>query len=414
MVLKTQYDVIVIGGGAAGMMAAGRAAERGRRVLLLEKNTRLGKKLSITGGGRCNICNAQQDQHLLLKNYGSAEKFLYTPFSQFGVAETFNFFASHGVPLKIEANHRAFPKTEKAGDVVLALEGYVRKGKVTIQTSAQVKGFLVEGGTIVGIKAQNKILSAESYILATGGTSHPDTGSTGDGFRWLAELGHGVKKPTPTVVPLVVQDRWIKALAGVALDEVKVTFFVDGKKRLAVKGRVLCTHFGFSGPLILNAAGKVADMLHDGTVTATIDVVPRLDHGALDRQITDVFDKNKNRDVKNVMKLLTPTGAAASILTLLPLLSVEKKVHSVTKAERKSLVSLLKALPVTISGLMGYERAVVVDGGVSIRDVDGRTMRSRKHANLFVTGDLLDIRRPSGGYSLQLCWTTGWVAGNNA
>lgn len=409
-----QYDVIVIGGGASGMMAAGRAAARGRKVLLLEKNRHLGEKLAITGGGRCNICRAEEDVHRLLPHFGDAERFLYSPFSQFGVADTFAFFTALGLPLKVEAQQRAFPASDQAGDVVRVLKKYMQAGGVTVRAPAEVQDFIVEAEKIVGVKINDATLTAESYILATGGKSHASTGSTGDGFRWLSKLGHEVKDPTPTVVPLAVRDAWIKSLAGVAIDAVKITFFVGGKKRLAVKGRILCTHFGLSGPLILNTAGQVADMLHDGAVTAAIDVFPQFDLGALDTYVTKIFDDNKNRDLKNVMKVIAPTGAAPAVLTLLPKIDQNKKVHSISKAERKMIVNLLKALPVNVTGLMGFERAVVADGGVVLNEIEGKTMRSRQHPNLFVTGDLLHISRPSGGYSLQLCWTTGWVAGSNA
>jgi predicted Rossmann fold flavoprotein len=216
------------------------------------------------------------------------------------------------------------------------------------------------------------------------------------------------------VVPLAVQNDWIKSLAGVTLDNVKVTFMVEGKKRLSVKGRILCTHFGISGPMILNAAGKVADMLLDGIVTAVVDVFPDLDLGALDKHIIQIFDENKNRDLKNVIKLIAPTGTSPAILTLLPQIDPEKKVHSISKQERKTIVNLMKALPFTITGLMGNDRAVVSDGGLAISEVDGKTIATRRYSNLYVTGDLLHISRPSGGFSLQLCWTTGWVAGSNA
>jgi len=412
--MRKQYDVIVIGGGASGMMAAGRAAERGRRVLLLEKNDRLGVKLLLTGGGRCNICNAEEDVHQLLAHYGSAKKFLYSSFSQFGVTETFSFFESQNLPLKIEALKRAFPKSEKASDVVRALEAYLAKGKVEIRTSVSVHGFVFRSGKIVGVKVGAHVFSSESYILATGGKSHPETGSTGEGFEWLSALHHEVKQPTPSVVPLSVRDTWIKSLAGVTLDNAKITFFVDGKKQFSVKGRILCTHFGLSGPTILNSASKVAPMLKEGVVTAAIDVFPQHDIGALDTSITKIFDENKNRELKNVMKLIAPKGTSVVILDLLQKIDREKKVHSILKTERKTVVQLLKALPVSISGLMGYERAVVIDGGLELSEVDGKTMRSRRYSNLYITGDLLNINRPSGGFSLQLCWTTGWVAGNNA
>lgn len=412
--MAEHYDVIVVGGGAAGMMAAGRAGERGLRVLLLEKNKQLGKKLSITGGGRCNITNAEENEQLLLAHYGAAEKFLYSSFVQFGTDDTFSFFAGLGLPLVVQAGKRAFPKTEKAMDVVTALITYLKKGNVEVRTNVAVQGFMVEGGTITGVQLKGEVLTADSYILATGGKSRPETGSTGDGFTWLQKLGHTVQNPTPMIVPLAVQDSWVHALAGTSLDESKITFFVAGEKNMVLRGRILCTHFGLSGPLIMNAAGAIADLLHAGPVTAAIDVFPTTDLGALDKKVTETFDANKNKVVKNVMKVIAPAGTAHAILTLVPEIDVEKKVHSVSKAERKKIVHLLKALPLTITGLMGYERAVVADGGLVLKEIDSRTMRSRKYENLFVTGDLLHISRPSGGYSLQLCWTSGWVAGSNA
>lgn len=409
-----QYDVIVIGGGASGMMAAGRAAERGLGVLLLEKNNRLGLKLSLTGGGRCNICNAEEDIHNLLSFFGEAKSFLYSSFSQFGVSDVFHFFESRGLRLKIEATKRVFPVTERAEDVVRVLQEYLNQGKVDVRLNSKVDEFLVEKNKVFGVLTAGKEISAESFILATGGKSHPETGSTGDAFTWLSSLGHQVEEPSPSVVPLAVSETWLKSLAGIAFDNAEVTFFVDTKKAFSVKGKILCTHFGLSGPVILNAAGAVSNLLKEGFVTASIDTYPDLDFGSLDFHITQLFDANKNRDLKNVMKIVAPKGTSTAVLELLPKIPPDKKVHSVTKAERKDIVDLLKALPVTISGLMGYERAVIADGGLQIRDVDGRTMRSRKYNNLYVTGDLLDISRPSGGFSLQLCWTTGWVAGNNA
>lgn len=411
--MKNTYDVIVIGGGASGMMAAGRAGERGKKVLLLEKNKTLGVKLSITGGGRCNICNAEEDTHRLLEQYGKAKKFLYSSFSRFGVAQTFSFFESRGLPLKKEMLKRVFPQSEQAQDVVTVLERYMHHSHVEIFKDARVEGFAITSGYITGVRVGGRTISATSYILATGGKSHPETGSTGDGFTWLRTLGHEVKDPTPSVVPLAVREHWIKSLKGKSLQDAKITFFVDGKKQFAVKGNILCTHFGISGPVILNVAGRVAHMLEEGVVTATIDAFPEFDLGAFDAHVREIFYENKNRELKNVLKLVTPQGTSLAILNLLPEIDPEKKIHNVYKNERKKIVHLLKALPITILGLMGYDRAVIVDGGLTLSEVDGKTMRSRKFTNLYIVGDVLNISRPSGGFSLQLCWTSGWVAGDH-
>ncbi len=408
------YDVIVVGGGAAGMMAAGRAASQGKRVLLLEKNKKLGEKLSITGGTRCNITNAEEDEHVLLSHYGKAEQFLYSSFAQFGMKDTFSFFEGLGLPLVVQANKRAFPVTEKATDVCRVLKDYLRVGKVDILTLAEVKDITWSKGTITGVNTDKGMFRASSYILATGGKSRPETGSTGDGFGWLKKLGHAVEEPTPTIVPIKVRDKWIKDLAGVSLNDSKITFYVDGKKEFSRTGTILCTHFGLSGPLILNSAGLVAELLQEGDVTAVVDLFPTLDLGALDTKLTELFDANKNKVIKNVLKFIAPEGTASVLLSLVPTIDPETKVHSITKEERKQIVHLLKELPITVSGLMGYDKAVVADGGLLLKEVDGKTMRSRLYDNLYVTGDLLHINRPSGGYSLQLCWTSGFVAGTHA
>lgn len=412
---ETPFDLIVVGGGASGLMAAGRAAERGKRVLLLEKNRKLGEKLKISGGGRCNITNAEFDPHLFLPHYGKAEQFLYSLFAQFGVKETFSFFESHGLPLVVQARKRAFPKTEKAPDVLRVLEQYVRDGKVVVRTDSPVTRVHKTKEGVTGVSSGKETFHATDYLFATGGVSHPETGSTGDGFTWLKELGHTVYKNTPTIVPIATKEAWSKKLAGVSLSFMKITFFVEGKKAFSEIGKVLFTHFGLSGPLILNSAQKVADLLHGGLVVATIDAYPDTDLGKLERTIIATFDKNKNKSLKNIIKEFVPDGTGKGILLLLaPHLDVTKKVHSITKEERKHIVRTLKALPLTVSGLMGYDRAVVADGGVPLEEIDMRTMRSKKVPNLFVTGDLLHINRPSGGFSLQLCWSSGYVAGSHA
>jgi predicted Rossmann fold flavoprotein len=410
---KEHYDVIVIGGGASGMMAAGRAAERGQRVLLIEKNKKLGAKLSISGGGRCNITNAEDDEKKLLSHYGEAEAFLYSPFSQFGMKDTFTFFESRGLPLIVQGNKRAFPKTEKASDVVRVLAEYLKKGNVEVLTGVTVEKVVAKNGMIEKVIAGGKEFRAASYVFATGGLSHPETGSTGDGFNWLQNIGHSVEKPTPTIVPLRIQESWVKRIAGITVPDMKIHFFVNGERKFFRRGPLLFTHFGISGPTILNSSGKVADMMHEGMVTAVVDLYPDENIGSLDKKLTGIFDANKNKLLKNVFREIVPSGAAEVLLSLVKEIDPETKVHSVTKEGRRKLVDMLKAVPLTVSGLMGYDRAIVADGGVHLTEIDMKTMRSRQYKNLFVTGDLLHIKRPSGGYSLQLCWTTGFVAGNS-
>jgi predicted Rossmann fold flavoprotein len=266
---------------------------------------------------------------------------------------------------------------------------------------------------ITSVFVGQKEYHAREYLLATGSVSHPETGSTGDGFAWLRDLGHRVEEPTPTVVPLAIKEAWVHSLAGVSLDEAKITFFVDTKKQFMLKGKILFTHFGISGPLILNSAHKVAECLHTGPVTAYIDMYPSLDMGTLEKNLVKLFDENKNKELKNIIKEFVPDGLQKGVAPLLAsVVDMTTKVHSITKEDRKKIVHLLKAMPLTVEGLMGFDRAVVADGGVPLDEIDMRTMRSKKVHNLFVTGDLLHINRPSGGFSLQLCWSTGYVAGS--
>ena len=421
--MTEKYDVIVVGGGASGLMAAGRAAECGARVLLLEKNKKMGEKLKITGGGRCNITNAEYNTHELLGHYGPAGKFLFSAFAKFGVKETFSFFEGRSLPLVVEERKRAFPNTHKAMDVYEVLEKYIKEGKVTVKVNSPVTKVNFEKNHIISVSCGGQEYFAENFIFATGGATHRETGSTGDGFNWLKKIGHTVVDPTPSIVPLAVADAWVKKLAGITLEEMKITFFTDGVKSFSKKGRLLFTHFGLSGPLILNSASKVSDLLRSGTVTVIIDSFPNEDLGSIEKRIIGVFDQNKNKMLKNVIGEIVPAGMAKGIELLLggatnhenkAKIDIEKKVHSVTVLERKTLVHLLKSLSVTITGLMGEDRAVVSDGGVSLEEIDMRTMKSKVVDNLYVTGDLLHINRPSGGYSLQLCWTTGYIAGTSA
>lgn len=409
-----QFDIVVIGGGASGMMAGIVAAREGKKVVILEKNKTLGKKLDITGGGRCNITNAEFDTKKLLAIYGEAAPFLHSPFSQFSVQDTFDFFESRGMPLVVQTLKRVFPKSEKATDVTNLMKVELEKLGVEVRTQTSVNKLLLDGNVITGVETTNGIFTGTSYILATGGLSHPETGATGDGFAFLKDFGHTVKDPTPSIVPLAVSDEWVHKLAGISINDAKITFILDGKKSFSKTGKILFTHFGLSGPTILNSASKVSDLLYSGIVTAHIDLFPNKDIGTLEKDSIKLFDVNKNKNLRTVFKDLVPMGTATILETHFPEIDFTKKVHSVIKDERKQIIRVLKALLVTITGLMGFDRAVVADGGIHLSEVDTKTMRSKKISNLYITGDLLDINRPSGGYGLQLCWTTGYVAGKSA
>lgn len=404
------YDVLVIGGGPAGMMAAVVAADGGKRVRLLEKNSSLGNKLNISGGGRCNITNAEYDTRTLLAHYGKAANFLYSPFSQFDVSDTFAFFENRRLPLQVEARNRAFPVSQKASDVTAVLSRALKRARVDVVFDCGVTSLNRKDNQIASVSTTRGDFEAESYILATGGLSRPETGSTGAGFGWLRSLGHTVRQPSPGIVPLATKEKWVAQLGGKTV-EGRVTFLLDGKRQFKTQGRILFTHFGISGPTILNSAARVGELLESGAVTAEIDLFPQLDEGSCDKELMALLELHKNKALKTVLKEWLPNGVWHVPKMLLPTLDTDMKVHSLRKEDRKKLVKLVKAIPLTISHLMGFDRAVVADGGVDLRDIDTKSMRSKLIDNLFVVGDLLDINRPSGGYSLQICWTTGYVAG---
>ena len=400
------------------MMAADRAAQRGRRVLLLEKNKELGKKLSITGGGRCNILNAESDTRALLANYGEAAKFLFSPFAQHGMQDSWDFFTKRNLPLVVEARKRAFPQSMHAPDVTACLRRYLTEHRVEIKTGHPVVAIEAADGRIVSVKTkQGQQYSAQAYIVAAGGASHPETGSTGETFAWLSELGYQVHESNPNIVPLVVAEDWVKQLSGTTLSFMKITFGTDRTKqtgRFSRTGKILFTHFGVSGPLILNAAHEVKQLLTDGPVPASIDLYPDTELGTVRNRVLEAFLANKNKDLHNVVRELAPAGLAEAVMQNLDPALTNAKVHSITKDVRQQLADLLKGLPFTITDTMGLDWAVISDGGVDLQEIDTKTMRSKRHDNLYLIGDMLHINRPSGGYSLQLCWTTGWVAGSSA
>ncbi len=411
--IKKDYDVVVLGGGPAGLMAAGTAAKSGARVALLEKNELLGKKLSITGGGRCNITNAEYDTHKFLDNFGNTSKFLHSPFSQFGVESTFTFFEKLELPLVVEARKRTFPKSQKATDVLNTLVKYASKNGVHFKTGVSARKFMVEDGAVIGVETNQGKIFAEKFIVATGGLSAPTTGSTGDGLRMLGEIGHKIHKPNPNLVPLKTNEKWVHRLAGTSLSFMTIRFKQNGKTHIKKTGKILFTHFGISGPLIINISGEVRKLLEGGPVLATIDCFPDTDLGDLDRRIWRLFEQHKNKQVKNVLSELLPQKLANAILYIMGEHYGNTPVHSVSKDERKKIAHIMKELVFHISGTMGLDRAIVADGGVELNEIDFKTMSSKLHQNVYVVGDTLNITRPSGGYSLQLCWTTGFVAGTH-
>ncbi len=399
------WDVIVVGGGPAGMMAAGTAARHGAKVILIEKNEALGKKLLITGGGRCNVTNAEFDTRTLLAKFKGNGKFLFSAFSQWSVRETLDFFHTNGMETKVENELRVFPVSDSARSVLNVLVGQMKKGNVTVLSNSPVTEIVIEKGMVVGVRlAGKKMIRGRSIIIAAGGTSRPETGSTGDGFAWLKKIGHAVIEPTPSLVPLAMKDAWIKKLAGVKLDAVKIN---------GVRGKILFTHVGISGPTILNMSKDIGELLKYGPVVLSLDLFPATDHGALDAALQKLFSTNDKKKLGNALPELVQKSLAPVVIKLAGV-DAEKQCNSITREERQKLGRLMKAIPMHVHKLLGVQKAIITSGGVDLSEVDFKTMRSRLFPNLYLVGDLLNVDRPSGGYSLQLCWTTGFVAGRAA
>ena len=396
------------------MMCAGIIASSGKDVLLLEKNKELGKKLAISGGGRCNITNAEYNTREFLKNFPDAGKFLFSPFSKFASKDTFDYFEKRGLPLVVEARKRAFPESQKATDVVDVLKKDLQNKHVRVFTNAQVRSFIKEDDAITGVLMRDgSIYKAPYIVLATGGAAAPETGSNGDGFRMLREIEHTVADPNPNIVPLKVDDKWVHKLSGTSCSFMEIRFKQNGKTKIKKKGKILFTHFGISGPLVLNSSFEVQKLLAKGPVHAEINLFPDTNEADLDKRVVKLFDKNKNKKLRNVLPELLPKSLAYAVIFLANPALGEVSVHSISKEERKKLVKTMQALGFMIAGTMGFDRAVIADGGVALEEVDFTNMTSRKFPNIYLLGDILHINRPSGGFSLQLCWTTAWVAGQD-
>ena len=393
------------------MIAAGKAAQGGARVLLIEKNDSLGRKLLITGGGRCNVTNSEFDIRKFLERFKDDGKFLFSAFSQHSVKESLEFFNGRGMATKVENELRTFPVSDRAESVLDVLVDYMKENKVEVLSNCPVTGIVVEKNKVTGVTLKNKkVILGKNIILATGGASAPLTGSTGDGFVWLKNIGHTVIPPTPSLVPIAIKDKWVETLAGTSLQDIKISVFQNDKKHFFKKGKVLFTHVGLSGPTILNMSKDIGDLLKYGQVTVSLDILPKEDYGSLNTKLQELFKEHDKKKFRNAIINIVPSGIAPVIVDL-SLIDPEKECNSITREERIRLINLLKNIPTQVDKLLGVDKAIITSGGVLLDEVDFKTMRSRLFPNLYLVGDILNIDRPSGGFSLQICWTTGFVAG---
>jgi predicted Rossmann fold flavoprotein len=416
------YDVCIIGGGPAGLMAACSAGMAGQKVLVVEKNDELGKKLLISGGGRCNITNANPNHREFVSKFGKKGDFLFSPFSIFGVQDTIKFFNNLGLKTKTEAGFRVFPESDNSFDVLDILVNQARKLGVEFKMSTEVAGFKADKKTkkisaIILLDGQEII--AKNFILTTGGLSHPETGSTGDGFKWLKEIGHKVAPANPSLVPIKIKETWLSELAGLVLEEVGISVLSSlTEPVLKKKGRVLFTHVGLTGPTILNMSKSIGELLDyakpdSGEVKIVLDFFPGVGLDQMHAMVLKTFEINVNRKIKNLVFKEIPAKIFDLILKQLDI-DPDWEVNEIKRTERLALVEKFKKFELTVSGLLGFDKAIISSGGLDLNEVDFKTMGSKLYQNLFFAGDILDFDRPSGGFSLQLCWTTGYIAGKSA
>lgn len=411
------FDVCIIGGGPAGLMAAGVAAQNGAKVVLIEKNEILGKKLLISGGGRCNLTNANPDFRDFVGKYGKKGNFLFTPFSKFGTQDTIKFFNDLGLETKIEPGFRVFPTSDKSEDVLNTLVALAEKNKVEFKIGAEVSKFKKTKNKIISIILKNKeVISAKSYILATGGKSHPETGSTGDGFTWLKDLGHTVIDSNPALVPIKIKENWIASLAGIAVDKAGISVWINEQNKwqkvMNKKGRFLFSHIGLTGPTVLNMSKDIGDLLEYSEVKVAIDFYPGVGLDQMHEMVLKTFESNLNKKIKNLIFPEIPTKVYEIMLRQLDI-DGDWQINDIPRPARLALVEKFKRFEMTVASLLGVDKAVVTSGGVDLTEVDFKTMQSKLYSNLYLVGDILDFDRPSGGFSLQLCWTTGYVAGRS-
>ena len=405
--------VIVVGGGAAGMMAAITAAQCGARVTLYERNDRMGKKLRITGKGRCNVTN-DCDLNTFLANVPTNPRFLYAALSRFSTEDTKQFFEDLGIPLKTERGQRVFPVSDRAADIVAAMERGCRANGVAIQ-HRRVQGLLIEEERVCGVRlAGTEVDYADAVLLCTGGRSYPLTGSDGDGYRMAKSAGHEIVPPSPSLVPLICAGKLCPSLQGLSLKNVtlRITEASDGRLIYEDFGEMLFTHFGLTGPLVLSASAHLRD-LTPGKYEAHIDLKPALDEKTLDARLLSDFRKYQNRDVINALDDLLPQKMIAPFISLCGM-DPRKKIHSVTREEREAMVRILKDITVSIQGFRPIEEAIVTRGGVNVKEVQPKTMASKRMGGLYFAGELLDVDAYTGGFNLQIAFSTGVVAGSAA
>lgn len=406
--------VIIIGGGAAGLMAAFSAASLNEKcdIKIIEKNERCARKVMITGKGRCNVTN-NCDLDILILNTPKNPRFLYSAFSLFSPEDTMKFFENQGVPLKTERGNRVFPVSDKAVDIVDALVNAVKKAGVKI-INASVSEILTDNGAVNGVKLQSgDVLPADRVILATGGASYPVTGSTGEGHRMAQELGHNVTELSPSLVPLSCHEGFCSKLSGLSLKNVKLSVFEEGKKKpiYSDMGEMLFTHFGISGPLVLSASSYIKKMGEKGHL-AFIDLKPALSTEQLDSRILRDFSEQLNKDFCNSLDKLLPKSLIPVVVSLSGI-EPDCKVNKIDREARRRLCELLKAFPLHITGFRPIEEAIITRGGVSVKEINPSTMESKLVSGLFFAGEIIDVDALTGGFNLQIAFSTGFTAGQN-
>lgn len=407
--------VLVIGGGPAGMMAASQAARNGAEVILLEKKDRMGRKLSITGNGRCNITTSVEPE-LLSKGFLSNGRFLFSAFKEFSNRDLLKFFHDLGLNTKVEAGNRVFPASDQALAVVRVLTEHAREAGVKILPSTPVLEILIRNARVAGVKTEKEVFSGQALIIATGGLSYPGTGSTGDGYRWAEAAGHHIIDTRPGLVPLLVQEEWIRGLQGLSMEKVKAAVRSDSGKRVCEEcGELLFTHYGLSGPIILTMSNSIGDLLlrTGQPVKLELDLAPDIAEKGLDEFIQGVLRHHSRKVIKNALADLLPPKLVPVVIELSGI-DAGKECHQVNRSERRGLVKLIKEFTLTVTGLRPIAEAIVTIGGVDVKQVNPRTMESKLVKGLFFAGEVLDVDGYTGGYNLQAAFSTGYVAGKNA